>query len=531
MPTATLARTFTVMASAALSACASISANIPESSTQQPMIPDRLRNAGLAVQAPPIYLRSTTQYDERMGSQVTVNSPDITLAEVLAYAVPDIYPVSMDTGVDMGARTRVVARNMPLGRFLEYLGNNLNLDFKVVGDAVEIRSEVTKEWNMSALASNHETVSVVGGSRSTTSGGSSGSSGSSSGSGGRGSSTIITTTEDEWDTLIEDAQAILDAAADNAFRGDNQQGGNGRNASLGANTDDEEGSTENTVVGVRTLGLIRATGKPNSIRKLSLWMDSLKDQSAKQVHMNVQVLEVGFNDKRATGINWNTVMRDLRGLTQGALEIGTGQAAIAAGDLPAFNFGFDITARDDTHQAFVELLGEYGRVELVNEPNVTVINGRTANISSGREFSFITEFQQTQSGTSGFNTVTASHEKLLIGVTLAVTPRVLDDDRIMIDVVPVISTLEGFSNFSFGDQLEVTLPETSLQELSTQVIARSGQTIQLGGLIGSRLVESASRIPRDDNRPGIFDWLAKNVSNELEKRELVITITPTLIES
>src|SRR5690606_39609696 len=73
-------------------------------------------------------------------------------------------------------------------------------------------------------------------------------------------------------------------------------------------------------------------------------------------------------------------------------------------------------------------------------------------------------------------------ESVRIGVTLAVTPRILDDGRIMLDIWPVISSRSGSDNFTVADDV-FTNPRIALNELSTEVITESGKPIQLGGFI------------------------------------------------
>src|SRR5690606_41374676 len=58
---------------------------------------------------------------------------------------------------------------------------------------------------------------------------------------------------------------------------------------------------------------------------------------------------------------------------------------------------------------------------------------------------------------------------LRIGVTLAVTPRILDDGRIMLDIWPVISSQSGEDRYEVAGN-EFVNPRIALNELSTEVI-------------------------------------------------------------
>ena len=128
---------------------------------------------------------------------------------------------------------------------------------------------------------------------------------------------------------------------------------------------------------------------------------------------------------------------------------------------------------------------------------------------------------------------TPEFERILVGVTLAVTPRILSDDRVMIEVIPIISSLKGFTDFQF-DGAAFSAPNIALQELATQVIARPGETVHLGGLITERFTEQMKGLPRDRNSWNPLDkmlgLLFDSVANEVERRELVLTITPSIVE-
>ncbi|NIQ11392.1 MAG: pilus assembly protein, partial [Gammaproteobacteria bacterium] len=92
-------------------------------------------------------------------------------------------------------------------------------------------------------------------------------------------------------------------------------------------------------------------------------------------------------------------------------------------------------------------MSEYGEVELLTQPNVTVRNGSYAYISTGEEFTFIGEIK-TEEGNDNNDRTTASLDSVRVGVTLAVTPRVLGDGRIMLEIWPVISSVSGTSSFT-----------------------------------------------------------------------------------
>jgi type II secretory pathway component GspD/PulD (secretin) len=192
-----------------------------------------------------------------------------------------------------------------------------------------------------------------------------------------------------------------------------------------------------------------------------------------------------------------------------------------------------------TADALFNFLSLYGDVELLNQPNVTVRNGSYAYISTGEEFSFIGEItRESQLGTNviggGLSTsqeVTAVEiESVRVGVTLAVTPRILDDGRVMLEIWPVISSQSGSDDFKVaGDTF--TNPRIALSELSTEVITQSGRPIQLGGFIRKAIAKKLQELPWKDRITNtLVSPIFRSERNELDRRELVLTVTPTIVD-
>ena len=137
-------------------------------------------------------------------------------------------------------------------------------------------------------------------------------------------------------------------------------------------------------------------------------------------------------------------------------------------------------------------------------------------------------FEQAQD-VNGNVTQTPIFDRIQVGVTLQVSARVLDDERLMLDIVPVVSSISGEDAFTI-DGNDFSIPRTALQQLTTQVIARSGRPIKLGGLITRKIASELSGLPFRDSLGNAFNFLFDSEQNELEKRELVLVVTPQIIE-
>jgi general secretion pathway protein D len=67
------------------------------------------------------------------------------------------------------------------------------------------------------------------------------------------------------------------------------------------------------------------------------------------------------------------------------------------------------------------------------------------------------------------------------------------------------------------------------RSVSTEVVARSGQSILLAGLVSERQNDTTSRVPGISDIPGL-GWLFRSDSKSKEKTELVVLLTPRILD-
>lgn len=529
-----LIATLAVASTVLLAGC--IDTNVRQDENMGPLISPDERNVGLNQERPTTFIKRRSRDDARNARLVSLTSPGMPLARVLGKTVPDLNVRVQDPGVNLGKDTVVYAQDMPLDEFFNQLTDLTGYSFVRENNTLKISSRETKTWNIAAMASNRQSVSSVGGetgfSGANSSGGSGGGGGigggiggpggGSGGGGGFGGSTIggggggasgnsgsgttisSIQSQDQWQQLVSQVRSYV---------------------GLG---EDESANDDVQMASVRTLGTITITAAPAQISKVDTFLSGLQDQTTRQIHLDVKSYEVTLNDSRARGINWDAVLETTIGGGPFQVMIDQNNPLSLQADSPGrTSGGISFQNGDDEVSAMIDLLGQYGTVNLLTEPNLSTTNGSTAYLSSVDEFSFVSSVTQFV-GTEGTNTITPQLSRIRVGVTMAVTPRLLPDDRILVEVVPVISSLQGFDSFNVGN-FQFDNPRIALSELSTQVITRPGEPIQLGGLITNRVTNSMNRLPIR-RKTGLLNWLFSSESNELERREMVITITPTLTE-
>jgi MSHA biogenesis protein MshL len=118
------------------------------------------------------------------------------------------------------------------------------------------------------------------------------------------------------------------------------------------------------------------------------------------------------------------------------------------------------------------------------------------------------------------------------GIALDVTPRIDQNDEIILHVHPSVSTVTTVNKTvdlgtSGGTANIYNLPlaSSSVSETDSIVRARGGQIVVIGGLMRQASFDDQSGMP------GLPKSIFGQVSKRTEKRELVIMIKPTVVNS
>ena len=156
-----------------------------------------------------------------------------------------------------------------------------------------------------------------------------------------------------------------------------------------------------------------------------------------------------------------------------------------------------------------------GDGEIISTPRVVTANQSEAFIQQGVEIPY------EQAASSGATAVQFKEAVLELRATPLITP----DNRVQLDLeVKQDSVGEIYQTGRGG-----TVPSIDTRELSTSVLVNNGETIVLGGIFQDERARKADRVPYLSSIP-VLGNLFKRRSNETKKRELLIFVTPTIVE-
>ena len=159
--------------------------------------------------------------------------------------------------------------------------------------------------------------------------------------------------------------------------------------------------------------------------------------------------------------------------------------------------------------------------DILSRPSLVVRDGASATITVGTDIPIVGE--TTSDPINGENQTTKI-EYRKTGVELAVTPTVNAQGIVIMEIKQKIS-----NEVEAGSTVAVS-PSVFERSIDTEVIAQSGQTIILGGLISDNRTKKDSRVPFFADLP-IIGNLFKAKTDAGDKTELVVLVTPRVIES
>jgi type IV pilus assembly protein PilQ len=273
-------------------------------------------------------------------------------------------------------------------------------------------------------------------------------------------------------------------------------------------------------VHVRTNQIIM-TDVPDRIERAKEIVKQI-DRITPQVMIEARIIEASKEFERNLGIAWNAsggpIFKKWLG---GAYKWGfgvNGPISGVPGTAPVSGFGFSFTKfLGSPFDLDLLLLAEEANqnVTILSAPKISTSNNKAALISQGLEYPYLERDE------SGLGTVQFKQ----IDLELKVTPQITNDNRIFINVKIKKDDIVRLVRGEFGS--EVPVLETNKAE--TELLVNDGDTIVIGGIMKRRTLKSETGFPWLMNIP-VLGWLFKAAGTEVTDKELIVFITPTIVD-
>jgi len=157
-----------------------------------------------------------------------------------------------------------------------------------------------------------------------------------------------------------------------------------------------------------------------------------------------------------------------------------------------------------------------GLAKVIAAPKVTTLDKREAKISQGESIPFqTTSLQGTQTTFVDAN------------LELNVTPQIMSRDPN--EVGKQIMMKVRATRNAVGARSNPAGPSIDRREANTQVIVRDGETMVIGGVFIDTQNNNVQGVPYLSRIP-VLGWLFKNKSESVSKQELLVFLTPSIVQ-
>lgn len=246
------------------------------------------------------------------------------------------------------------------------------------------------------------------------------------------------------------------------------------------------------------------------------------DKKDPQVSIEAKIVDASSNFSRSLGIQWGLTSGADNVVVRGNQDSGTVTNSPNTGtvtNMGASNptSGVDILVGrlpgNTTLEMQLSAAEATGAIRIISKPNVTTINNKAAKIRSGVKI-----YVKVQGGTNQGPTL----KEIDTGIELKVTPQITINRMIKMNIEAVSSEAD-FSRTVDG------IPSILDNTATTTVLIPDGETAVIGGLLKVKTTKDKRKVPALGDVP-ILGWLFKSTTNSKDNNELMVFITPKILD-
>ena len=256
-------------------------------------------------------------------------------------------------------------------------------------------------------------------------------------------------------------------------------------------------------------------GTASEAQKIRVVLDQI-DIPYEQVSLEAQVMSINKTDSKNLGIEWewSKAPQSYEEYTAGKITRASSFNKGTTGGIISFGRNPEGLPFEFYYAAKINALINNGKANILSKPKITTINGKEATINIGGEVPIPTL-------TVSDNTTTTTYEYKETGIILKYTPRVNDDGYITAKIHTEVSTPTY--------DADAKAYRFNKRSADTQVRLKDGETMVIGGLIGSDESKVMSKIPFLGDLP-ILGRFFSNVNNSKNESEVIIFVTARIVK-
>jgi len=475
-------------------------------------------------------------------------------AQDLLFALARDARLQIDIHPSVEGSVTLNAIDQTLPQLLERVSRQIDMRYELNGDTLLVMRDTPflRTYRIDYVSATRNVKMLSTSSTQFSSGGASG--GASSGATGSTSTVDVVSTNQLWDSLVQNVREILQetdkilpgatttpgaaapAAAAPAAPPPPAPAGAAPPAPPAPGAATTSGFREAaSVIGNREGGVlfVRATSRQHE--RVREFLDQVMSNVRRQVLIEATIAEVQLNNSYQRGIDWSRIRRGTSGISL------QGFAAPALPSTVVDTGAFIISAANASRGflATMRLLETFGDIKILSSPKLSVLNNQIALLRVTRDIVYFTITPSTTpvtiAGGSGNITVqnsfTTSPNVAAEGFLMTVLPQVSDTDTIVLNVRPTIRRRIGFAtdpNPALSAANPNLIPVFETRELDSILRIQNGEIAVLGGLMQDQANRNEDTIPGVRDIPGLGELLTQR-RNQTTKTELVIFLRASII--
>jgi len=446
----------------------------------------------------------------------TVVVHDVPIRELLFSMARDA-KLNLDLNNDIEGNVTMNAIDQTLPKILDRISRQANIRYQLIDDTLRVQADTPylKTYNigylnMSRLSSG--TVEVSSEISATGLADVEGGMGGGGGQSGNDSSSVVQNSSNNqfWKSLTINVSSIIGEA-------------------VKAGKTESIDTSENIIVN-RESGLIAVKATAKQHEQVQGFIDRVLDSVQRQVLIEATIAEVRLSDRYQAGIDWTLVTTDPNTTaTQDLLGGNLGQT-------PFFSFNIAETISGNPLNVTLKALETFGDVKVLSSPKVMAINNQSALLKVvDNEVYFTIDVEEVPGSVNQNSTVAidTNVNTVPVGLVMAVTPFIDENEVVTLNVRPTISRIIGFvadPNPALAEAgVTSEIPVIQVREIESVLKIENGDTAVIGGLMQDQIDKSMTGIPILSSIP-VLGALFRYQDDQYVKSELVIFIRPVVTQ-
>lgn len=273
------------------------------------------------------------------------------------------------------------------------------------------------------------------------------------------------------------------------------------------------------------------SASPQDFSTLKSVIDQL-DVRRRQVYVEAIILEVSVERARQLGIELQnsfsingdgvglgrTNLQDLNNALKDPASLSGLLLAAASNKTIELPDGTRIPAQ----MALLRAAQNSADINVLSAPTLLTADNQEAEILIGQNVPFVAS---RATSATNLNNLFATVQREDVGITLRLTPQISEGDAVRLDVYEEVSAIVPTT---VGDP-NLVGPTTSVRSASTTVVAKSGQTVVIGGLISDNSLRQRDSVPYIDKVPVLGNLFRSDRGSD-KKINLLIFLTPHIVK-